>query len=382
MKIAIFTDTYPPHLNGVATYVDYLARKLYSEGHTVYLFAPKVKGYKDKENYVYRLPSIRALPNLPDFVRLPLAIPHKNFWKIISFDFDIVHSHGNGAFSLLGLAVAKTKKVPYILTFHTQLGQYAHYFFKGKIIKPKMINDLLRRFANLCDGIITPSQKMKDELIKAGVAKNIEVIPNFVDPDKFNIRRKSGYLRKFLDIKKNCPILLAVGRLGKEKNFEFLLEVFKEIESINKNCHLVLVGEGVEHENLKNLGAKLNLNGRFHMTGAIPIDDMPKVYADCDIFVFPSVSEVHPMVAIEAAASGLPLVVAQDKAYEGIVVNGRNGFVLPLNQKVFAKKILQLLEKPNLSERLGKNSKILLKEAFDPKLLISKIIKFYYNFTV
>ena len=77
MKIAYFTDNYYPQLNGIATSVDYYAQNLKKQGHTVYLFAPKIKGYKDQQDYVYRLPSIRAFPSLPDYIRIPLPIPDK-----------------------------------------------------------------------------------------------------------------------------------------------------------------------------------------------------------------------------------------------------------------------------------------------------------------
>src|SRR5687767_4341164 len=112
MKIAFFTDNYLPQPSGVATSVDYFARQLRKSGHIVYIIAPKVKNYLDGDNFVLRLPSFRVMPSLPDGARIPL--PDKNILKMIKEDFDLVHAHGNGAFSLLGLGVAKARKVPYI----------------------------------------------------------------------------------------------------------------------------------------------------------------------------------------------------------------------------------------------------------------------------
>lgn len=376
MKIAYFTDTYYPQLNGVATYVGYLVKKIYQKNYQIYLFAPKIKGYKDKEDYVHRLPSIRALPNLPDSIRLPLPIPHQTIWKIIKFDFDIVHAHGNAAFSLIGLAVARSKKVPFILTFHTQIGQFSHYFLKG-VVKPKLLNNiLLKKFGNLCDGVITPSEKMKDELIAAGVTKQIEVIPNFIDYEKFNVKTK-GYLHKKYKIPKGEPILLSVGRLGKEKNFEFLIKVFAKLAEINQDAHLVIAGEGFEKKNLTQLIFKLGLRKRAHLIGGVPIDDMPYVYADSDIFVFPSTSEVHPMVALEAAAASLPLIVVKDGAYKNIVISNRNGFTCPLNQDVFVTKIDKLLKDSKLRQRFSQASAQIVKKNFNPDLLTKKLLNYY-----
>lgn len=379
MKIAYFTDTYYPQLNGVATVVQYFVRELRRKGMVVHLFAPRIKGYKDNEENIHRLPSIRALPNLPDSIRLPLPIPHKSFWNMFKEDFDLVHAHGNGIFSLLGLMAARSKKIPFILTFHTQVGQFSHYFFKGRLLKPAMLsNILLKRFGNVCDGIIAPSEKMKQELIRYGVKKHIEVIPNFVDLDKFS-PRKHTFLPEKYHIPKTSSIILSVGRLGKEKNFEFLIHTFNKIVQQNDNIYLVIVGEGLDEKKLRKLVTKLRLGKKVILTGGIANNKMPQVYSSADLFVFPSVSEIHPMVAIEAAASGLPLIVASDRAYEGIVVNNQNGYVLPVNQDIFAKKIVALLKDSKTLKKFAKNSPMIVKKNFNPEKLIAHLVKFYQH---
>lgn len=379
MKIAYFTDTYYPQLNGVTTAVGYFVKKLRERGARVDLFAPKIKGFKDKEADIHRLPSIRALPNLPDSVRLPLPVPHKSFWNIIKADFDLVHAHGNGIFSLLGLIAARTKKVPFILTFHTQVSHFSHYFLKGKIVKGNTLNNiLLKRFGNLCDGIIAPSEKMRDELVNLGVKKHVAVIPNFIDIDKFNVER-SNFLHKKYSLPEKAHILLSVGRLGKEKNFEFLIEVFAKISRLDQKAYLIIVGEGFEEKRLKKLIGSLRLKEKVKLTGSITYEKMPIIYKSADLFVFPSISEVHPMVAIEAASSGLPLVVARDKAYKGIVINNKNGYTLELNKDIFVRKILYLFKNPKTMKQFAQNSSAIAKKDFDPEKSIEKLIKFYKN---
>ena len=104
---------------------------------------------------------------------------------------------------------------------------------------------------------------------------------------------------------------------------------------------------------------------------------MPLVYKDADIFVFASTSEVHPMVAIEASASGLPLVLVNDKAYAQEVVNGENGFSLPLNQEEFAQKIILLLKNPLLREKFGKASLKKAKINTDEGMIVKKLMNVY-----
>ncbi len=378
MRIAFFTDNYLPQTSGVATSVDYFAQQLTKIGHTVYIFAPKVRNYKDTNDHIYRLSSVRLIPSLPEGARLPLPIFNRNFWKMVAFDFDLVHAHGNGAFPLLGLTVAKAKKIPFIQTFHIQVENYAHYFFKGRLIKPGMMNKLLlKNLGNICDGVIAPSEKMRKHLVKEGVAKNIQLIPNFVDFDKFkNI--KKGFIHKICKIPASHPILLSVGRIGKEKNFEFLVKVLEVVSKDMKNIHLVIVGpDWGEISNLKKLSKQLHIEDKLHFTGNIAAEDIAKVYKDADIFVFASTSEVHPMVAIEAAASGLPLIVANDAAYKGIVLNNKNGYLLPLEKESFGRKIIQLLNNPKLLKTLRLNSPKIAQKNFSPYLLTNRLISLY-----
>lgn len=101
MTIAFFSDTYFPLLNGVTISVQQYAESLRKQGHTVYIIAPKVRGYKDTDPYVLRLPSFAPLGSIAH-VRCPLPIPSRNILKIFRLHFDIVHAHGNGIFSFLG----------------------------------------------------------------------------------------------------------------------------------------------------------------------------------------------------------------------------------------------------------------------------------------
>jgi len=372
MKIAFFTDNYLPQASGVATSVDYFAKSLRKNGHLVSVFAPKVKGFKDKDPDVFRLPSIRIVPSLPDGARLPL--PNNNILKIIREDFDIIHAHGNGAFSLLGLGVARAKKIPFASTFHIQVGNFAH---KGKILKPKMMDKLfLKKFSDYCDGVISPSQKMERQLIEAGVRKEIALIPNFVDLDQFK-KVKKGFLRKKCKISKSSPILLSCGRVGREKNFGFLIRSFVQVVKEYPKAHLIIVGPNWgEMEKLKKLSKTLNLSKRVHFIGQIKNGDMPKVYKDADIFVFASKSEVHPMVIIEAAASGLPLVVVDDLAYKGVVVNAKNGFIAS-DEEEFTKAICKILKNPALKLKFSQNSAKLVGKRFGSKILTNKLLAFY-----
>ena len=374
MKIGIFADIYYPYLNGATIAVENLINELRKKGHTVYLFVPQVKDYKDTDPDIFRLSSAGLIFSTPE-IRLPIPIPNKNLRKVFALDLDLIHAHGAGPFSLLGYQVAKIKGVPFILTFHGMLTEYTHYILRGKIIKPATAVTLSRLFGNIVDGITTPSEKMKNLLIGYGVKKPIEVIPNIVDISNFDIP-KTTFLQEKLHLSKNTPLILTVGRLGKEKNFGFIIEMFKKLAQKEKTSHLVFVGQGPEKESLMKLSGEL-LNKRIHFANQIDVKFMPLIYASAAIFVFSSTTEVHPMAVLEAASAGLPLVLADDSAYKNIIVDGVNGFSVPENSDIFAEKLKNLLQDKDLMKKFGTNSKIIIQKHFNHKLLINEMIYYY-----
>jgi len=375
MKIAFFTDSYYPMLNGVTVSVEHFAKEMRALGHTVYVFAPKIDGYTDKEKDVYRLKSLRFFSTDPG-VHVPFLLPHHYLTQIQPRDFDIIHAHGNGFFSLLGYQLAKVKGVPFFMTFHTEMTRYVHYLLNGKVITPNMAAKGLRISANICDTVVSPSFKMKKELLLYGVKKPIVVVPNFIYSEKF-ANTAEGYLHKLCNIPETSPILLSVGRLGKEKNFLFLLDAFRLIVEKEPLSHLVVVGGGDEAEHIKEYAKKIDLGKRIHFTGKISQDKIPLVYADSEIFVFSSQTETQGIVLLEAAAAGLPFVVVKDSAYKGIIVDGQNGYqVLPSITK-FSGKVIELLEDKEKRNAFGKRSRELVTENFNPKIITENMLYEY-----
>lgn len=379
MKIGYFTDTYYPQMNGVSVSIDNFVRELRKRGHKVYIIAPKLGNYEDKDKDIFRLRSIKFIQAEPE-ARLPLLLPTKSLATLLRLDLDLIHAHGNGAFSLLGYQVALIKRLPYILTFHTLHTKYTHYFLKGKVIRPMMVERGLRVFANICDGVITPSEKMKKELVGYGVRKPIKIIPNFISISKFKAVKK-GFLHERFKIAEDKKILLSVGRLGKEKNFEFIIKTFQKLTKKHENVHLIIVGPGKEEDNLKALAASLDVEEKTHFTGKVETALMPRVYADADIFVFASETETQGIALLEAAASGLPLVVVDDLAFKGVAVNGKNSFTLPLKEEAFVEKIEVLLEDGSMRERFGENSKRIANENSNEEVYITQLLNFYRETT-
>lgn len=375
MKIAFFTDTYHPVLNGVTVSVQNLAEELRRQGHTAYILAPEVKGYRKREKHVLRLPSIQVISSIPE-VRLPLVLPGKVDRDFLPSDIDIIHAHGNGPFSLLGYQIAQARGVPFVMSFHTQFTRYTHYIFNGRIIKPRLVAAGLKFSGNLCDAVISPSEKMRDELLSYGITKPTHVIPNFI-PSGTKSLPERGFLRKKLGIPSDHLILLAVGRLAKEKNFPFLIRAFEKTAKKFSGVHLVIVGAGSEKNALTLLARKQKSRRRIHLAGKIVQDKMSSAYNDADIFVFSSTTEVHSMAILEAASHGLPFVVVKDDSYRNLIDDGINGFLTQGNQREFIAKLEELLADRRLRMRFGKKSEMIVKERFDPEKISKRLVALY-----
>ena len=257
--------------------------------------------------------------------------------------------------TLLGLEIARAKNIPFIGTYHTLLNRYTHYFFNGKIVTPKMVEFASKFIGNLCDYLIAPTERVKDELILYGVKRPIHVLPSGIDLENYK-KRKKGFIRQKLKIVSRKKILLYVGRLGKEKSVDFLLEAFSIISKENSNCVLVLVGDGPEKQNLKKFAKKLNIQNNVYFFGSVKHSDVANIYADSDIFVFASRTETQGLVILEALASGLPVVAVNDPAFDSIILNEENGYTVS-DKTEFAKKVLHLLANNKIQRDFSHNAR-------------------------
>ena len=371
MKIGFFTETYHPQINGVVEQIDTSAKELEARGHEVYIICPKTPNFKDKNKRVIRIPSIKIHSNPEQRFILPL--PEKNFREVFKTPFDIIHGQSGVPALLFGLEISRIKNVPFVFTYHTLLNRYTHYILKGKLVTPKMIEIGSKLFCNLSDVVIAPTERVKSELISYGVTKKIIVIPGGIDTEKFTNVEK-GLLRKKFKIAKREKILLYIGRLGKEKSVDFLIRALK---LISPEATLFIVGDGPEKENLKTLSAKLKINKKIIFTGFIEVKDVPKVYADTDVFVFASRTETQGLVIMEAMASFLPIVAVSDAAFETSVIDGKNGFQTKPSESDFAQKVEKLLNDKKLREKMGLESRRLSLERFSASLQAERLEKLY-----
>lgn len=369
MKIDIYTDTYNPEVNGVVTCINVLKKGIREKGNKVNIFAPKVPGYKDLEKGVYRISSLKVIDEIEQRMALPL--PTKHFGRALLSSPEIIHAHSMGPLGTLGLILAKTRKVPFVFSYHMMIMEYIHYFFGGKILKRWIVKRFVRFYCNLADWIIVPSVKLENELRGWGVNKPISVVPNGVDLSKFN--GDGQYLIKRGFVQKGDRVLLYVGRIAKEKNLGFLVKLFPKIQKIYPKMKMVIVGDGPELKNLKRM-VPVSQRG-IVFTGLVKPAEVAEVYACGDVFVFSSKSEVHPYSILEALAGGLPIVVLKDDAHEKMVRDGYNGYIAD-SQESFVEAICKMVDGSS-REKFGENSKKIAKEHFSAEISINNHLKIF-----
>ncbi len=354
MNIGFFTDSYLPQLNGVAISVRDLAKSLRQRQHRVTVIAPHVPNYQDTEQDTIRLASVRVLKE--PHIRMALLLPQRALFITVLRSFDIIHGFGAGPVTMLGMLLARAKKKPFVYTYNTRWDQYTHYILHGKVIGPKTVRRLNTIFCNWCDHIVVPTTPIKHELVSFGVKKPITVGLNGVDTAIFG-KQKRGFLRVQLGLSDSDKMLLYVGRLSKEKSIHLLVEAFSLVAPQAKNAYLVLVGDGPDRKQLEELVKKYSLGKRVKFTGYIQASEIAKAYADADVFVFASTTETQGLVALEALASGVPVILSSDPVFADIVTHGYNGLLIKPTKEAFSESMLHLLDDEVYRRKLSENAR-------------------------
>ena len=359
LRIGLFTDTYAPQINGVSISLQLISEGLTKRGHQVTIFAPRFPGYKDNEPNVMRLPSLKYLNNPPIYVAV-LGTP-RSTWSLTRKHFDVLHAHSPASVGLLAYLTASTKRLPLIYTYHTSITDYTHYikFIGGTKIIKYAAGWFSSATTNLGDQIVVPSPKFYRLLMKQNVKRHINIIPNGIDLSRFKEAKQPGSLRQRLGVDADAPVLLTVGRMDPEKRLDFIVDAFVILSEKIPNAHLVFAGDGSARKSLEDKAKRTSVKDRIHFLGMVNRADLPDVFHDSTAFLSASTTEVHPISAIEAIASGLPMVVVKDEAFEGMVEDDINGYLTPLDVNAFTETLMQLLGDKSKLENFGKQSAIL-----------------------
>ena len=378
MNIGIFSDTYFPQLNGVATSIRTLATALEARGHNVYIFTPSDprchEGY-DTLN-VHRLPSI-PVRFVQDY-RAGYVFSPFLAKKIVDLELDIIHTQTEFCLGALGRFISTTQGIPLVHTYHTMYEDYTHYI---GLISKEMVRDFSGIYCNKATVIIAPTRKTEQLLKGYGVTKPISIIPTGINTSHFH---KNNFkpeeileLRKSLGLEADTPVIVSIGRIAKEKSIDVVIGALPALIEKLPDLKMVIVGEGNEIENLSQFAESLGVRDHIMFTGGKPWDEIGKYYQLGNVFCSASVSETQGLTFAEAMAAGVPVVAKKDECIENIIENGVTGMLFDSNDEL-PDLLYRILTDKTLSERLSKAS-VSAMEALSVDTFADSVEQLYQN---
>jgi glycosyltransferase involved in cell wall biosynthesis len=344
MRIALFTETFIPKVDGIVTTLCQTVKQLECLGHKVLIFAPdggfdrfegsRIVGSKGHSLFFY-----------PE---LHLSLPRASMRRAITeFQPDLIHVADPALLGIAGLYYGGGKnggalQLPLVVSYHTDLPKYLHYYGMGFMepwIWPILRQRHCRATLNLCTSVA-----MVEQLEQHGIGR-LALWPGGVDGDRFQPGRRSPEMRaRLTEGHPEDPLLLYVGRLSAEKEIERLKPILQALPQVR----LALVGDGPHHKALQHHFAGLPV----FMAGFLHGEELAGAYASSDIFVMPSRTETLGLVILEAMSSGLPVVAARDGGIPELIEDGASGYLFDDESQAIA-AIQQLLLSPAIRQAIG-----------------------------
>ena len=333
MRIAIFTDTYPPYVNGVSTSTFNLANTLTAHGHEVLVVAPRpTDGKLEQIGNVLYVPGI-YLKKYYGF-RMTNIFATKPFNIIKKFNPDVIHNQTDWTIGVLARRTSKKLRIPIVYTYHTAYEDYTYYVMHGIMDRfaKRVMRVYTKGIASRMTEFITPSEKTKEYMRLVGSDVYINVVPTGIDFSIFKSEQidqvKIAQFKKEHHIFPNTKVFLILGRLAKEKSMDVSL---KGIAAYRKkhpdvDIKILVVGDGPAKEELVLLSEELGLSSVTDFIGQVTGLEVPFYYHLCDIYTSASITETQGLTFMEAMAAGKIVLARFDSNLTGTIINGKTGF--------------------------------------------------------
>lgn len=384
MRIALFSDTYLPEINGVAIHVAALKEGLEALGHEVLVVTttPKDKTSFDS-NGVLHCPSIQLKKIYGYGLSMPINM--RQFNIIRKFNPDVIHIHTEFGIGLFGILVSKMLRRPVIYTLHTIYDDYVYYVVPRPLVKTgqRVFYKYIRSLYKRATVITGPSPKSLEYLNNAGLHRNIEIIPNPVDVERFSLenveREEVAQVRSKYNIPNDAFVGCIVSRVGKEKSIDVLLDYIAKYSTKNEKFRFLIVGDGPAKKDLEAQAKRLGIDKAVIFTGKVPNGQLLPYYAACDVFLTASLSDTNSISMLEAMSMGLPIIQREDVINKGQVVENVNGFIFT-DERTFGEKLdlvynMSAVDRVELSKRV-RNSVI---QSNTKNNMAAKIVSVYKN---
>ncbi len=366
MKVAIFTDTYLPQINGVTKTLGRFVEYMEKNNIDYRVFAP-VDGNKEYNDKIIRFFSFRFFLYPECRVSLPNYFAMSK--QLRNFNPDIIHIVTPFNIGLCGLKYAKDYNVPLVSSYHTNIPEYLEYFNLKFLSNVSW--DFFRWFHAHCQKNYCPS-KVTMELLESKGINNLEIWGRGINTNKFTSKNRSQDFRKKYSINDKLAILY-VGRVSPEKDLDVFIEAAKRLnKKYYEKIHFVVVGNGPMLNELKDQGIT-----NMSFTGFLKGESLQEAYASSDIFMFPSSTETYGNVILEAMASQVPVIACYAGGIKENLIDGYNGMACKVRDvDDFYESCEKLILNQDLRELLKKNGReYTLKRTWDS--IYDKLIDSY-----
>jgi len=368
MKIMMVTNTFTPHVGGVARSVQRFTDEYRKLGHQVCVVAPGAVGKRYPEDInTIRIPAAEDVGGSSFYLPILTKNMEKNLAVASAFFYpDVVHAHQPFLLGDLARRISTKLKKPLVYTQHTLYENFNH-LFKDRRYTSDFLKKISTEYANLCDAVTTPSESIREIMLQRGVRVPVTTLPNGTDIQKFEKGNRS-YWRSKLKIRETDFVIGHVGRLSPEKNLPLLAHCMKWFLAKSSRSHFLLVGDGPSETTLRGMLAD---TPRAHLVGSRSGQELTDAYHAMDVFAFPSLIDVGPLVLAEAMAAGVPVTAFDAQGTKDIVVDGVNGRLAPQgSRKEFCKALAWCLEhKSTLQKAAMETAKGFAKEHCASKAL-------------
>ncbi len=374
MKVAFFSDTYLPNVDGVVKAIVNYRTEMEKRGHEVFILCPGTKKQKaentDKNVYYFTSASFRPYPDY----RIALFPFSSAVKKVREFNVDIVHSHGIATTGLAAIRCAGKLKVPAVASFHTLIPSGVHYLTNNKTLQGLFTSiawKYLKWYYSHFRTVFVPTTYIKSLVSTHGIENTI-VNPIGIDRKIFNEHNSGTEIREKYKLKKQQPIIMHVGRVALEKNIDAIIDAAPNVLNLFPNAKFIIVGKGPAEQHYLSLVKSRGLLDSFIFTGYVEDAILPNYYAAADVFVFPSTFDTQGLVVLEALSTGIPVVVRNNSASAEFIEDGKTGHIFT-DQFDLPSKIVNSIKN---KETFGKNASEYSKK-FDFSNTVSRTLDFY-----
>jgi phosphatidylinositol alpha-mannosyltransferase len=377
LRVLHVSPFFPPHIGGLENQVDVLSQEQGKLGHIVKVLTSTSGGTLPGglwENGI-KVRRLRSFQLGDDAIPLGMM----RHLSMENGTNDVVHLHGHLFYSTtLGALHKRLHGAPTIMTFH---GDYKPATSAGRWMK--RIRDITQGplILNSLDGMIALTQHDKAHLTAMGMdEERIDIIPNGVDLDIFRPldTHVTDEFRERVGISDEAPVILFLGKLVEQKGFLDLLRAMPGILKEVPDAHLLILGEGRDLPRGQAIAQKQGFQDAVTFAGRMCCDDLVSAYSAAQVVSLPSHSEGMPLVILEAAASGKPVVATNVSGIPEFVEEGRTGTLVPPSDPgVLSEALIDYLADDTIARQVGKWSLAKARKEFDLHVQVRRTIQAY-----